>query len=70
MAGNVWEWCATKWRASYREEPDDSPEGEASRVARGGSWYSDAQGVRGGCRNRDLPGNVWNVSRWGFRLAQ
>ena len=56
MAGNVWEWCATKWRESYAEEPDDSPEGDALRVLRGGSWYGDAQGVRGGCRGRDDPG--------------
>jgi formylglycine-generating enzyme required for sulfatase activity len=34
MAGNVWEWCVTKWRESYREEPDDAVEGDAmARVA-------------------------------------
>ena len=38
LAGNVNEWCLTKWRESYAEAPDDSVEGDASRVIRGGAW--------------------------------
>jgi serine/threonine-protein kinase len=69
MAGNAWEWCATKWRESYREEPDDSPEGEASRVLRGGSWSSEAQYVRCVCRGGVYPG--WSLARFrAFRCAQ
>jgi len=39
LSGNVWEWCATKWRNSYGEPADESPEGNAHRVLRGGSFY-------------------------------
>ena len=36
MSGNVWEWCRTKWRNSYQNKPDDTPDGDASAcVARG-----------------------------------
>lgn len=69
MAGNVWEWCVTKWRGSYRGEPDDSPEGREDRVLRSGSWYDNAQYVRCVCRSR--PGPYWLCSlHWGFRCAQ
>ena len=69
MAGNAWEWCATKWRESYREEPDDSPEGDESRVLRGGSWYDDAQNVRCVCRHWYDP--FWDFyQRRAFRCAQ
>ena len=37
LAGNVWEWCATKWRDSYAKPADESPEGDASRMLRGGA---------------------------------
>jgi len=45
MAGNVWEWCSTKWRESYKEEADDGLEGDGSRVLRGGSFLN-LQGTR------------------------
>jgi formylglycine-generating enzyme required for sulfatase activity len=41
LAGNVWEWCVTKWPSNYRRyemnvaERLDAP---CSRVLRGGSW--------------------------------
>lgn len=43
MAGNVWEWCSSKWRdsyAGYQQKVDDDLDGDAGRVLRGGSWYS------------------------------
>ncbi|MCY2990331.1 MAG: SUMF1/EgtB/PvdO family nonheme iron enzyme [Planctomycetota bacterium] len=69
MAGNVWEWCATKWRESYRDPPDESPEGHAYRVLRGGSWYDDAESVR--CVRRGRHDPDWGVHQSvGFRCAQ
>ncbi len=49
MAGNVWEWCSTKWRgdyADYEQSVDDDPEGEDPRVLRGGSFVSYRDFVR------------------------
>jgi formylglycine-generating enzyme required for sulfatase activity len=43
MAGNVWEWCRTKWRRDYRDyekKVDDALEGTDVRVLRGGSWFN------------------------------
>jgi serine/threonine-protein kinase len=56
MAGNVQEWCVTKWRESYEEEPDDSPEGDEGRILRGGCWQDDAQKIRCSRRFAHLPG--------------
>jgi formylglycine-generating enzyme required for sulfatase activity len=68
MAGNVWEWCVTKWRESYEDEPDDSAEGKEGRVSRGGGFYSKADRVRCGSRGWNNPMS-WNRSG-GFRCAQ
>ena len=68
MPGNVWEWCSTKWRKSYDEEPDDSLEGDARRVVRGGSFYTSADGVRCSSRFRSYPDD--RRAYWGFRCAQ
>jgi len=40
MSGNVWEWCLTMWRGSYRQPANDDPEGDARRVVRGGIWHN------------------------------
>ncbi len=52
MAGNVWEWCRTKWENSYRDyRGDDDLEGNAARVVRGGSLRSAVAGnFSGGLR--------------------
>ena len=44
MAGNVWEWCLTKWAGNYegyaeKERELQDVEGDAARVVRGGSFY-------------------------------
>lgn len=58
MAGNVREWCVTKWRDSYLEdEPDDSSEGDLeARVLRGGCWQDDDSCIRCAYRFAHLPG--------------
>lgn len=38
MASNVWEWTQTKWRGDYNTPADNSPQGDAARVVRGGSF--------------------------------
>jgi formylglycine-generating enzyme required for sulfatase activity len=68
MAGNVWEWCVSKWRDSYKGEPDDSIEGDALRVLRGGCWWDDANAVRCAFRGRSGPRD-WLDLR-GFRCVQ
>jgi len=67
MAGNVWEWCLTKWRDDYRRPADDSPMGAALRVLRGGSFGSDAQSVRCAYRYRYLP--FFQRDHIGFRVV-
>ncbi len=49
LNGNVWEWCRTKWRnnyESYEQEVNDTLEGGAMRVIRGGSFDDNASYVR------------------------
>ncbi|MER2625319.1 MAG: SUMF1/EgtB/PvdO family nonheme iron enzyme, partial [Accumulibacter sp.] len=46
LAGNVWEWC----RNSYTDLREKTPEQDAPRVVRGGSWLSARGGARAGAR--------------------
>jgi formylglycine-generating enzyme required for sulfatase activity len=67
MSGNVWEWCGTKWRDSYREPADESLIGTGPRVVRGGSWGSSLRDVR--CAGRDWYGPLAGLGTLGFRMV-
>lgn len=58
MAGNVWEWCSSKYRP-YPYDSEDGREDRGSndeRVLRGGSCYSNVPAdFRGASRHRDFP---------------
>ncbi|MFP4440484.1 MAG: formylglycine-generating enzyme family protein [Chloroflexaceae bacterium] len=55
MAGNVWEWTATRWRKDYPYTLENEwtaayLAGKNSRVMRGGSWFNEQKFVRGAYR--------------------
>jgi gamma-glutamyl hercynylcysteine S-oxide synthase len=66
MAGNVWEWCSTRWHNeqqkayNYPYTPDDGREelrggDDVWRVLRGGSWASEKKRARCAARLRIDP---------------
>ena len=72
-AGNVWEWCATRWKkpfpydAHQDEWQTDYLEGQNLRVLRGGSWNYKAAAAR--CVHRfRFQAYGWN-DRGGFRVV-
>ncbi|MFW5691753.1 MAG: formylglycine-generating enzyme family protein [Chloroflexota bacterium] len=77
MAGNVWEWTASRWGRNwqtleypYPYKPDDGREdlsGSFARVMRGGSWFDPATAAFPFHRARYLPGS--RGSNIGVRLA-
>jgi len=72
MAGNVWEWTATKQGKGYPFMLEDEwtemyLAGDFERMLRGGSWYSEQRSVRGAIRHFDDPRNRY--SDVGVRLA-
>jgi len=72
MHGNVWQWVADCWNASYAGAPaDGSPwlSGECEKaVVRGGAWGLTPQDVRSARREGD--GKDLRSGRRGFRIAR
>ncbi|HYN76557.1 MAG TPA: SUMF1/EgtB/PvdO family nonheme iron enzyme [Lamprocystis sp. (in: g-proteobacteria)] len=78
LAGNVWEWTATRWgrqagKPAYRWPLDaadsrDDPTGADLRIMRGGSWYQAPRFCRAACRGRFFPDN-WGGDQ-GFRVVR
>ena len=73
MLGNVYEWIADWYRKDYyRKAPARNPKGPASgasRVMRGGSWYSDDPWDLDAADRRRLVPDFWDDDI-GFRCAK
>ena len=57
MHGNVWEWCLDHWHGNYEGAPTDgnawlSPDDDALRLLRGGSWRIGPDNCRSADRGR------------------
>jgi formylglycine-generating enzyme required for sulfatase activity len=68
MLGNVYEWCRDAQRRYDSQAATDPVGAGESRVIRGGSWGSDARGVR--CAYRDQYPVEDQYSHLGFRLVR
>lgn len=78
MAGNVWEWCNTRWGENWQTNSYPYPynisdlredtEGSFARIIRGGSWENPLNEAAPIFRARYLPGS--RGSNVGFRLAR
>jgi len=73
MAGNVWEWVADRYQASYYSaSPDSNPPGPSTgsyRVLRGGGWYDNTYSLRSACRSYYSP-SYRGYYNFGFRCAR
>ncbi|UOG91464.1 MAG: formylglycine-generating enzyme family protein [Candidatus Thiothrix sulfatifontis] len=71
--GNVWEWAEDCWESDYKDAPVDGSarqgcDANASRVLRGGSWFTTPRRLRSAYRYTNSPGARYlNV---GFRAAR
>ncbi len=69
MAGNVWEWVSSQYKA-YPYDPADGREdleAVALRVWRGGSWWDNQNGARCAFRSRNFSHD--RGPNWGFRIV-
>jgi formylglycine-generating enzyme required for sulfatase activity len=67
MAGNVLEWCLSKWAEPYFHPEDNDPQGDSPRVLRGGSWRNLHGFARCAFRLRLHPIN--RSGNYGFRVG-
>ena len=73
MHGNVYEWCLDQWNNSdnYMSLPSNDPLSTtgSGRVARGGSWNSNAQFCRSAFRNSSFPDHAGAGYSVGIRVC-
>jgi formylglycine-generating enzyme required for sulfatase activity len=73
MVGNVWEWCATRWRkdspykVAENDGMDDYLAGDSAPMLRGGSWLYNQNAARCTFRRLDVP-NLGDLDIVGFRV--
>ena len=72
MQGNVWEWCQDHWHSNYDGAPTDGSvwltnNKNASRVLRGGSWFSYPWNCRSAYRDYLTPD--LRLITFGFRVV-
>jgi formylglycine-generating enzyme required for sulfatase activity len=67
LAGNVFDWCLSKWAKPYQHPEDVNPEGDAARVTRGGSWHRGVNVARCAYREPVEPEVIYDDQ--GFRLC-
>ena len=72
MHGNVWEWCLDHWHDNYDGAPPDgtawlSPDDNAPRLLRGGSWHNNPDNCRSA--NRDRRARAYRPVTVGFRVV-
>ncbi len=75
MAGNVWEWVQDAYHKDYSGAPDDGSAwttggNQASRVTRGGAWFSDPNFMRSAYRSTGTGSLEFRGGGVGFRIAR